>query len=258
MVGPLALSLNSADPELREWGAELCSGSSGVPLRSTEVTIQLTHEALHGPPAPELTSTELAYHGWRARRTAGGYFATLSVAGDPERRGPRRLATLLRVVAEAELGDIALAFHGAALVRDGGAWLFPGPRGAGKTTLARELPAATRLGDDHALVVRHAGGWTVHPTPFPGREGLRSEAAAAPLRAVALLGQATVSEATRVTPAEAVSRLIPLVVRAGRDHQRALDLVAQLCDEVPVLSLSRRLGDDPIDALAPALLEHAR
>lgn len=255
VIGPLELCVESSSAEVHAWCQALGrprDSARRATRRQVQVRIRTTPEVFAGPAAPELHEHTLAHHGWRAERRTDHYEASVSVAGDPARRGPRRVAALLRVIVESELNEVALAFHAAALSDGRRAWVFSGARGAGKTTLALEQPEAQRLGDDHALVVRSDAGWTVYPTPFSGREGVRAEGDAAPLAAVVLLSQAPVTQVERLAPADALPRLIPLVIQAGlgvTHRQRALDLLVRLSEEVPVLTLGRRLGHDPLEAL---------
>jgi hypothetical protein len=63
-----------------------------------------------------------------------------------------------------------LAVHGAGLRRDGMAWILAGPSGSGKTTATRLSAPAESLGDDLAVVLPFAGGWSAPALPFDNRE----------------------------------------------------------------------------------------
>ena len=55
-------------------------------------------------------------------------------------------------------------FHAAGIVVDGLAYLFPGPSGVGKSTIATLAQAP--LSDDICVVIPEGGGFTVHATPW--------------------------------------------------------------------------------------------
>ncbi len=60
--------------------------------------------------------------------------------------------------------------HGAALLRDGRAWIFAGPSNAGKTTAVALSAPAVSLGDDFALVMPAGIGWVAPALPFDNSE----------------------------------------------------------------------------------------
>ena len=70
-----------------------------------------------------------------------------------------RTAVTLRVI---ERGGCL--FHAAAVVVDGKAYLFPGPSGAGKTTLSSL--ARDPLSDEICAVMPYQDGWMVYATPW--------------------------------------------------------------------------------------------
>ena len=57
-------------------------------------------------------------------------------------------------------------FHGAAMVRNGQAYLFTGHSGAGKTTVCRVTKDAQILNDDLVALKKSPEGWEVWATPF--------------------------------------------------------------------------------------------
>jgi hypothetical protein len=67
-----------------------------------------------------------------------------------------------------ERGGIAL--HGAAVRREGRAWVFAGNSGAGKSTASRLSAPAESMGDDFAMMVPVAGGWAAAALPFDNAE----------------------------------------------------------------------------------------
>jgi hypothetical protein len=74
------------------------------------------------------------------------------------------------LVARLAIEDGGLALHGAGLRRDGRAWIFAGPSGAGKTTALRLSAPAESLGDDFAVVLPLGAGWAAPALPFDNAE----------------------------------------------------------------------------------------
>lgn len=70
------------------------------------------------------------------------------------------------------------ALHSAGVLREGRAWLFTGPSGAGKTTAVRLSEAEASLGDDFGLLLPGAsGGWFTPPLPFDNAPEIRDRPA---------------------------------------------------------------------------------
>ncbi|MBI5482635.1 MAG: hypothetical protein HY906_27520 [Deltaproteobacteria bacterium] len=99
-------------------------------------------------------------------------------------------AALLSLVA---LGRGGLLLHGAAIAHRGGAVVFLGRSGTGKSTVSRRVPAAA-LGDDGVLVLPRRGGFAAFGTPLTQLPRTRARQALArqglPLRALLLLRHA--------------------------------------------------------------------
>jgi len=94
-----------------------------------------------------------------------------------ERPGRRTLATildpLLRILLIDHVGRRdGLMLHAAAFEVGGVGLVFAGKSGAGKSTLSRlfadHCPGATVIGDEHTVLRRQGGSWTVYGTPWPG------------------------------------------------------------------------------------------
>lgn len=167
--------------------------------------------------------------------------------------------------------------HASGVVLDGGAILFAGDPGAGKSSLAAALvrDGASLLGDDAIALKESEGALLAHPgaaslylraaerdrlsaeereslgaaTPFAGRERYAaSRSPAAPLAALFLLERAEAGPAVeplvRVDPFELLAATFNLSVRTPARLTRQLDLVGSLAERALVHRLRIRPGDN--------------
>ena len=154
---------------------------------------------------------------------------------------PLSLDCLLRTLYATILPRLGgMLIHGCGLRHAEVGVLFPGPSGAGKTTLARKAPDADDVLSDEIVVVRRAedGSWRVHGTPFWGdfaRGGISMRSW--PLRTLAFLAQAP-QDALTMTPivsSEATLGLLGCFLSFAPDRttvERNLAIAVQLCAEV--------------------------
>jgi hypothetical protein len=175
--------------------------------------------------------------------------------------------------------------HASGVVLDGGAVLFAGDPGAGKSSLAAALTreGAGLLGDDAIALRKRDGHLLAHPgagslylrpaerdrlsaaergslgpaTPFAGRERYATPtSAAAPLVALFLLERAergpAVERLDRVDPFELLAATFNLSVRTPARLTRQLDLVGALAEGGFVHRLRIHPGDDATDSAAAA------
>ena len=132
--------------------------------------------------------------------------------------------------------------------------LFSAPSGTGKSTQAdlweKYLGSRTLNGDRAALRCIH-DTWTAFGLPYAGSSGIyRNEAA--PVAAIVTLSQGPENEITRLTPMEAVRRLLPefTIHRWDGDFvSRAMSLLLQLVQQVPVYHLSCRPDEGAVRLL---------
>jgi len=153
-----------------------------------------------------------------------------------------------------ERGGIVL--HGAALIHRGGAHIFLGASGAGKTTLARRFPEGHRLGDDYiALLPDGEGRFRVHGTSLRGRERLAGSLGSHPLDSIAILEQS--SDPSREILG--ASSALPQVLRHAFAHHQCteersdhLATALAIVQVVPVSRLGMTRTSDPfIQAVRP-------
>lgn len=134
-----------------------------------------------------------------------------------------------------------LLFHAAGIVRGGGAYLFFGPSGGGKTTVARLSPDDLVLNDDLVLLMPRADGWEAYATPFWNPSQVRSPGpCSAPLAGMFRLVQDTAVYLEEMGPARALAELVSSVPVISADPARSLELLEVgrcLGDAVPVYRL---------------------
>jgi hypothetical protein len=135
-----------------------------------------------------------------------------------------------------------------------GAILFAGASGAGKTTLARALPADGVLSDDQVAILTATADDRVAlaATPFVGIYGRVSPPRSAPLRAVVLLDRTEPGALVRLDASDAARSLLactPLYTRTPACAAALLATVARVVEATPVL----RGSPDLREGIAPWL-----
>jgi len=130
--------------------------------------------------------------------------------------------------------------HAASAVRHGGAYLFAGVSGTGKTTISRLAPAdATLLTDEISYLRREDSGYVAYGTPFAGELGEPGKNVRAPLAGLFLLKQGPENRIVPVGRVEAVRELMRHVLFFAHD-ERLVEMVFQtVCDFVKSVPVRR-------------------
>jgi len=167
--------------------------------------------------------------------------------------------TLLRVLWSVLLGRVGGALiHASSFKTAQGGFLFPGPSGAGKTTLARKVPFLEDVLSDEIVPVRRGEleGWRVYPSPFWGEFGKgRGSLSGFPLRAVGFLEKGDPLEVAPLPPGEAVQRLLETILGfefTPSTVQRNVEFASRLVSEVPS-ALAVTCLETPAEELADRL-----
>jgi len=156
---------------------------------------------------------------------------------------PYALDSVLRVLHSlilAERGGFLL--HAASVISSGGAYLFSGVSGAGKTTMARLAPSnVTLLTDEISYVRPSAGRYAAFGTPFAGELAKSGENCSAPVEALFFLEKGGENQVDELPPAEAVRRLMRNILFFAVDESLVEKLFATAFDfveRVPVRRLT--------------------
>lgn len=151
-----------------------------------------------------------------------------------------------------------LLIHGAGIVLGGSGYLFAGPSGAGKTTVAGLAEGVGEVLSDENVVARLGGGGVeLYSTPFWGQstpsERVRRVKRRVPLAGIYMLEHAPDFALTPLRPAEAVAALLGTekVATERVDSAAAwLAVAGRLAAAVPVYRLAFRPTRELWDLLA--------
>jgi hypothetical protein len=154
---------------------------------------------------------------------------------------PHSLDSVIRIVHSlilAERGGFLL--HAASAICDGGAYLFSGVSGAGKTTMTRLAPPDITLLTDEVSYLRPSpGGYRAFGTPFAGELAKAGENCAAPVAALFFLEQGPENRIDELSSADAVRRLMRNILFFAEDKALVERLFATACDFVARVPIRR-------------------
>ena len=139
-----------------------------------------------------------------------------------------------------------MMLHASALELDGGAYLFSGPSGVGKSTHTglwqKEFPSARLFNDDKPALRKIDGVWYAYGTPWSGKHGININMRV-PLRGICFLRQGDENKIRRLTGVAAVSAIMSQTIR-GFKTERGLDklvnILGQLVEDIPIYELTNR------------------
>ncbi len=161
----------------------------------------------------------------------------------------RGLENFLRVMtASFILRRGGLLLHGSGVVRDGRAYIFFGPSGAGKTTVTRLSPRDLVLSDDLTLIVRGEGDRPMAAgIPFGmAHHRIPETNESFPIAALHRLVQSPAVKRSEIHYSQAVAEVassLPFVMQETGQAMLAMDTVAALLRTVPVYRLEFRNDD---------------
>ena len=141
------------------------------------------------------------------------------------------------------------------MVEGGGAFVFSGHSGAGKTTLVRLLaPPRVPLGDDLVALFPSQGGcFEARATPFAGEYGVVAPRSA-PLARLHFLEQADEHKLIPLSIPEARTHILRNTLAYAREPETAgllQDVAARIAERTPAVRLRFRKDRDVAEALFP-------
>lgn len=142
----------------------------------------------------------------------------------------------------------ALAHRGGALIHSSGVdfrgrgFIFPGRSGAGKSTLSRNFASKGHevLSDDRIVVRKIDNSFRIFGTPWSGEAGIARNRDL-PLDGIFFIRHGTEHVIKKITPAEAVERLMPVTSIPWFDRKIVLSILSfcgDLASHVPAYELS--------------------
>lgn len=139
-----------------------------------------------------------------------------------------------------------MMLHASAVELEGKAYLFSGPCGAGKSTHTRlwqeTFGTSARVFNDDKPALRYLDGrWRAYGTPWCGKDGINRNMSA-PLAGICFMKQAGHNRIRRLTPQEAVAKVLEQTLY--RQYPAAmhllLDHLDRLVRDIPVYELENR------------------
>lgn len=147
----------------------------------------------------------------------------------------------IRIIHSLELAERrGFLLHAASVIRDGRAFLFAGPSGAGKTTISRLAGEDTHLLTDEISCVRKCGNtWTAFGTPFAGELAQPGENLRARAEALYLLQHGPENQLEPLSATAATRSILRNVLFFAQDSRLSRLLFDTVCEFVESLRVFR-------------------
>lgn len=144
-----------------------------------------------------------------------------------------------------------MLLHAAVLEYDNKGYAFLGRSGTGKSTHTglwlKYLEGSRIVNGDKPILERKDGQFIAYGTPWMGKEGLGCNASV-PLNGLCFLEQAKENSITRLTPAEAASRIFVqiLLPQEEQNVEKTLELTDRLVSDVPCYLLKCDISEEAV------------
>jgi hypothetical protein len=241
-IGEIPISLSTKDDVFFDLLVQRYTGF----LSRSHAEFQLEFEIVEAKSATD-EDVRVSRNGAEWRITRGDFLARWNartgVGFVRQNANPYSLDAVLRILHSlilAERGGFLL--HAASGICDGGAYLFSGVSGAGKTTMTRIAPYdATLLTDEISYVRRLDDGYVAFGTPFAGELAKAGENCSAPISGLFFLEKGSENRIEEIPSAEAARRLMRNILFFAEDPglvEKLLDSACDFVDRVPARQLT--------------------
>jgi hypothetical protein len=151
-----------------------------------------------------------------------------------------------------------MLLHAAILAYDGAGYAFLGRSGTGKSTHTglwiKHLEGAKIVNGDKPILEYTKDGFVAYGTPWMGKEGL-GENTSIVLKGLCFLEQAKENSVTRLSPAEAASRIFGQILFPEDEENvtKTLELTDILVTETPCYLLKCTISEEAVQKSYEAL-----